>query len=698
MRFFSVASIRTRWCIIFALVLNLLWITPAMAVEIPPTGSVAFIQTTGPNGALSNGDYYTNLAGAGINHLFIIFVPCGGPVGVPVTFALYDPEVALPNPVFPNPPALDEIRPNAMPVADNTTFTLVAPGGIVTGPITYTPTGGTNGLWVEVLTVDPNTLGYGCGQYALSVTTSDNDENAWRLRVSYDPDCTASVPTPGTCSGIGIAQSALLGNNNSQDDVDNIPGTGDELAIGVARTSYQHNAPACQDFYFFVDAVTPFAIVNNFDMDNNTSVTYFPPPTSQYFPSVNGVVSGDNRWNNGNPPPPSPPQRAGDVLPVTEQDAGFWRAELCANVENQYIFEGIEGKLVFFDPQPFPNMEVSKTDGVTFIESTGQIVTYVITYRNTGNGAATNVVIQDTVPPGSALNSCTGGCIPGNPVIWNLGTIPAGAVGNVTVTVTLPAVPENTLIRNVAQLSYSDVLGNNFPPRFGIDDNFGTGISQPPTPGPFTTPEPTGNPIGGFSSPGGSGGVVFGVAGFTQGLLPTPDVTRTPLVFRRSRYIAKGAFPGFALPGTSVQWVILITNPNAVPLTGIRVEDTLPPQMQVIAASATDGTLLVNGQQVTLTLPQLAPGTSATITIQTQFASSVVAPFFAENGVCMTSAELPNPECAEARIASVSNLPFTGASPWANWRIIVLILVMAIAMSIVILIRWWWQCCQKLHS
>ncbi len=698
MHVYSFPSIQAHWRALIALLLNLLWIIPVSAVEIPPTGSVAFIQTTGPNGALSNGDFYTNVLGGGLNHQFVAFVPCGGPVGVPITFALYDPEVAMPNPTAPNPPALDEIRPNAMPLADNTTFTLQAPGGAVIGPIVYTPGGGTNGLWVELLTVAPTTLGYGCGQYVLNVTTSDNDENAWRLRVSYDVDCTPSVPTPGTCSGIGVAQSALLGNNNSQDDIDNIPGTGDEISIGVARTSYQHNAPACQDFYFFVDAVNPTATINNFDMDNNVSITYFPPPTSQYAPSVNGVVSGDNRWNNGTAPPPFPPQRVGDMLDITPDDVGFWRAELCANTENQYIFEGIEGKLVFFDPQPFPNMEISKTDGITVISNTGQVVTYVITYRNTGTGAATNVTISDTAP--GIINGCSGGCIVGDPIVWNLGTVPAGAVGTLTVTVTLPAVPENSLVRNIAQLNYGDLLGNVYPPRFAFDDNFGSGIVTPGPPEPTATDTPIGNPSSGFGIPSNPS-----IAGFTTSrivsggsLLPTPDVTRTPLIFRRSRYIAKAAFPGFALPGTTIQWVIVVTNPGNNQLTRVQVQDTMPPQMQVLAAIATNGILDINGQTVNLALPQLAPGESVVITVQTLVSSAVPAPFFAENIACLTSLELPNPECAEAAVTSVSNLPFTGESPWSSWRVLILIIFVGVGAGSVIPIRWLWRQRHKSNS
>lgn len=668
----------------------LLWTAPALAVEIPPTGSVAFIQTTGPNGALSNGDFYTSTQGDNTNHQFVIFVPCGLPPGVPITFALYDPEVNTPNPAA--PPALDEIRPNAAPVADDTVFTLFAPGGNIIGPITYLPGGGTNGLWVELLTVAPDTAGFGCGQYILTVTTADDDENAWRMRVSFDPDCTPSVPGPGTCTGIGLAQSALLGNNNSQDDSDGLPGTGDELAIGVARTSYQHNAPACQDFYFFVGTNNPTVSINNFDMDGNTSVTYFPPPSSQYAPFVNGTVSNDNRWNGGNPPPPFPPQRVGDTLAVTDDDAGFWRAELCANVENQYIFEGIEGRLVFFDPQPFPNMEIEKTDGISLVGSTGQLATYQITYRNVGNGAATNVVIQDFLPPGSAFQACSHACIIGNPITWTLGTVPAGAVGTLAVTVILPPTPAGDIIRNVAQLNYTDLLGNMYPPRTAVDENIGTGIFTPSPLDPTWTPSPPGLPrteFGGDSNPDTVPILLTQTAvAAGQGLRAAPTPARPPIIFRRSQYIGKGVLPELALPSAPVQWLIVITNPGSDTLTGIQMQDNVPPEFRIESVTSSAGMVGFSGQTVTLNLAQLPPGETVSVTVNSRVLDSVPLPYSAKNEACLTSAELPNPECADVTVTGVTLLPSTGESPLSLWRLPLLAGVVIGVIGIFMVSRW----------
>jgi uncharacterized repeat protein (TIGR01451 family) len=57
-----------------------------------------------------------------------------------------------------------------------------------------------------------------------------------------------------------------------------------------------------------------------------------------------------------------------------------------------------------------------------------------ITVRNTGDGMAANVVIEDTAPTNSTFASATdGGTAAGNKVTWNIGNLAAGATKKVTV-------------------------------------------------------------------------------------------------------------------------------------------------------------------------------------------------------------------------------------------------------------------------
>jgi len=93
------------------------------------------------------------------------------------------------------------------------------------------------------------------------------------------------------------------------------------------------------------------------------------------------------------------------------------------------------GAVRFLPPGLAPGLTVSKSAPATV--ASGAQLTYTITYGNTGTAAATNVVIQDTVPAGTTFVSATaGGVHAGGVVTWNLGTVNAG-VTNQTVQFTV---------------------------------------------------------------------------------------------------------------------------------------------------------------------------------------------------------------------------------------------------------------------
>lgn len=457
----------------------------AYAVQIPAPGSVAFIQTNGPNANLGSGDYYTNtnggiLAGETGAHIVEFYVPCVWPANIPVTVALYDPESQVPNPV--SPPAFDQIdgRNDGGGTPDNTTFSLTGPGDQAIKSVVYTPTDGTNGRWVEFLTFDPyDTSGpFGCGTYTLETTTSANDEQSWRLAVNHDPDCSISTGGPGTCTGISDFLSTLLSDGNETDDPDNSPGTGDELAIGLLQVTFEHTEDnACQTFYFFVDGAP--VTVHNFDMDNQGTITYRLPTGD----TLDGQISGNAAWNGGSALP-LPPARVGQTFnDLTPDQVGWWQAEVCINGGNQYIFEGLADKPVFYQQPATPVMEVSKDDGVT-VTRPNNLLTYTIVFTNTSDqtptpGAAANVVLTDTLPPNATYVSCainapfTGRCDQSSAGVatYELDQlVKAGESGSVELTVRVNPDATDTVVNEV-RLDYRDILGNRFPPVSDDDVN-----------------------------------------------------------------------------------------------------------------------------------------------------------------------------------------------------------------------------------
>jgi len=87
-----------------------------------------------------------------------------------------------------------------------------------------------------------------------------------------------------------------------------------------------------------------------------------------------------------------------------------------------------------------PDLQLEKSAELTG-SSPGDTITYQIDYRNDGTAAATGVVIHEDMPEGTTFSSCSDSCTEnGDPVTsvdWNIGTIPAGGSGSVTLTVTI---------------------------------------------------------------------------------------------------------------------------------------------------------------------------------------------------------------------------------------------------------------------
>ena len=106
-----------------------------------------------------------------------------------------------------------------------------------------------------------------------------------------------------------------------------------------------------------------------------------------------------------------------------------------------------------------PMLTVKKSVNKTSALPGDQLV-YTIGYANTGNAAASGVVISDPLPSRTTFISATGGGTNTNgTVTWNIGTVNAGASGSVTLTVVLDATfpGGTTIVNNTATLSATGV-------------------------------------------------------------------------------------------------------------------------------------------------------------------------------------------------------------------------------------------------
>jgi uncharacterized repeat protein (TIGR01451 family) len=126
-----------------------------------------------------------------------------------------------------------------------------------------------------------------------------------------------------------------------------------------------------------------------------------------------------------------------------------------------------------------PVMYINKTANVDFAFP-GEMIIYTIEYENSGTGYASNVVIEDTLDPGTTFVSATPTptSVGGNVLIWNIGSVAPGSLGSITIVVTVnPLTPVGTILTNYVTLSYSDANGNFIET---IDAYANVTVSAPP--------------------------------------------------------------------------------------------------------------------------------------------------------------------------------------------------------------------------
>ncbi len=552
-------------------VLAVLQLPMAGAIELPPAGAPFYIQTNGPIGAVTLGDWYTaTSAGSGAGHHYLAFnVPCGWPASRPIHVDLFSPEM---NRVAGALNQSEEPSGNY----DSTQFELYGPGvtigpgpaspapgtGIAGTNVTYQP--GAPGVpesWVRFATLAAPVT---CGHYAVrsSVLTNDllnpggtgDDQNGWRARIGYDDDADPTNAPPA-----------------NYDDPDGIRGTNDELMLGVQQVTFQHDAGStvCQTFYQYVGPSQASATFNNFDMDGSGRIRYYAPGDPAYDPTATtggtaGTLSGNGVWSGG-----TVSTRVGDT--IVNPTTGWWRLPTCVSSHNQLIQEGQTGVPVYYVQPPTPSLSLSKDDGQATV-SPGETLTYTLAVQNTSSGAtagaATAVVVRDTIPGNASYQSCsvpspasgTWTCSQSAGVVTftQTGWIAAGDTAHLTVTVKVNQGAGGTVV-NGATADYQDSLGNVFPQVSASD---------------------------------------------TDSVTPRADLS-----------IVKTDSVDPVAPGQNFHYDLTVTNQGPADATGVHVTDSVPAGLTVSGATTGTGSCTVSGNDVDCTRAGLATGGSWAIQV-----------------------------------------------------------------------------------
>lgn len=122
------------------------------------------------------------------------------------------------------------------------------------------------------------------------------------------------------------------------------------------------------------------------------------------------------------------------------------------------------GAVRFLPPGLAPGLTIEKSAAATV--PSGANLTYSITYGNSGQLSANNVVISDPLPAGTTFVSAdSGGTLVDGNVVFNVGTVPAGSAGlTVSFTVNVSAPPGSSVNNNNYTIAATGVTAVPGPP------------------------------------------------------------------------------------------------------------------------------------------------------------------------------------------------------------------------------------------
>ncbi len=339
-----------------------------------PPATPYFLVTGGPDAPAANGYYYT---GGPTGYGYLLFsVPCSWPSTRPLTFELWSP--AMHGPGSRDLGGGDGLR-------GSTEFELYDLGPAGNGA-ELTPAAGASGAgatvygessleegWLVFRTVSSPTP---CGQYALRVAATGDDENYWAVRAGYAGDADVTTALDVT-----------------------VPGSDERLTLASLRTTVEHQlAGAATTSWFYVAPGTETLLLRTFDLDKGLSgtppdlgatVRYYEPGAAYDPMGSTGGIEGTpsvGGWSDDTIAAPSP---------------GWWRAVVrTGNAKNAYILEAEADGAVL--PQQYePPVEPAMLTAVSASSPTAlpnDQLRLTLAYQSLGRSAAYSTTLSITLP------------------------------------------------------------------------------------------------------------------------------------------------------------------------------------------------------------------------------------------------------------------------------------------------------------
>jgi uncharacterized repeat protein (TIGR01451 family) len=255
------------------------------------------------------------------------------------------------------------------------------------------------------------------------------------------------------------------------------------------------------------------------------------------------------------------------TAPITEGTLSNEATAIANEVDSNV---GNNTDTAFTTVSPLADLSVTKADTPDPVAASTSL-TYTLIVANNGPTDTTGVVLTDTLPPEVTLGAATasqGGCSGTAPVVCELGDLASGTSVTVTIVVTAPATAKT--LDNTA-----DVTGDHADPNLG--NNAATASTQVVT-----------------------------------GTLVDLSVT-------------KADAPDPVATGGILTYTLIVANHGPTDTTGVVLTDTLPPEVTLGAATASQGGCggtapvvcelgdLANAASVTVTIVVTAPATAETL-------------------------------------------------------------------------------------